>query len=63
MTTERGERKWRDLELASTDVIMIQANAGELGRNKVLWKNYRQDLRDYPDEVDFPNGTRPTKPS
>ena len=53
------ERDWRDKELASTDVKMIQANAGELGRDKVSLKAFRQALRDYPAQADFPNGTRP----
>lgn len=62
MSKETIERFWRDGELAASDVIMIQANAGELGRNKAAWSAYRQALRDYPDAVDFPNGERPVRP-
>ena len=54
-TKSEIERKWRDDELASTDWIVpitdYPSHAGAL--------IYRQELRDYPLEIDFPDGTRP----
>jgi hypothetical protein len=59
---ENNERAWRDFELMASDLIMIQANSGELGRDKTAWKAYRQALRDYPASQDFPNSERPVSP-
>jgi hypothetical protein len=56
------EKEWRDAELNDTDIIMIQANSGEMGRDKTAWKTYRQALRDYPESLNFPNGERPVSP-
>jgi len=57
---KNAERSWRDSELNKTDLEIVQALAGELGRNLNAIKTYRQALRDYPQQQDFPNGTRPT---
>ena len=54
------ETEWRNDELLSTDVLMIQANSGEMGRDKISLKAYRQALRDYPNHPDFPNNERPS---
>lgn len=49
------ERQWRDSELLNTDKMVTLP---DFPKTTEL-KNYRQDLRDYPDNVDFPNGSRP----
>jgi len=48
------ERNWRDSELTSTDG-MLQSDRPDL--QDIL--SYRAELRDYPSQVDFPDGTRP----
>jgi len=57
---ENLERDWRDSELRETDLMMLQALAGESGRDKAKLIQYRKALRDYPDNSGFPNGKRPT---
>ena len=52
------ERQWRDAELALTDHIASIVDYP----NKSAYLAYRQKLRDYPSQPDFPNGQRPTKP-
>lgn len=48
------ERTWRDSELERTDKLVILPDFPD----DLL--TYRQELRDYPVQPDFPNGTRPT---
>jgi len=48
------ERNWRDNELVRTDELV------RLPDYPVDLTIYREELRDYPQQVDFPNGTRPT---
>jgi hypothetical protein len=55
---ESGEREWRDRELASTDFIVPLVDHPKHS----VYMTYRQELRDYPNQADFPNGTRPVKP-
>lgn len=57
-TKEELEREWRDGELASTDWIIPITDYPQ----HAAYITYRQELRDYPSQEDFPNGTRPTKP-
>jgi hypothetical protein len=52
------ERQWRDVELASTDFIVPLVDHPKHS----AYMTYRQELRDYPAQPDFPNGTRPVKP-
>jgi len=53
-----AERQWRNSELSSTDWIVQTPDHPK----KELYITYRQELRDYPSQEDFPNGTRPIKP-
>jgi len=48
------ERQWRDSELSRTDKLII------LPDYPIDLRAYRMELRDYPQQSDFPNGTRPT---
>ncbi|WP_372857598.1 phage tail assembly chaperone [Pseudoalteromonas sp.] len=48
------ERQWRDSELERTDALVI------LPDYPIDLTVYRQELRNYPQTADFPNGTRPT---
>jgi hypothetical protein len=52
------ERLWRDSELKQTDFISPITDHP----NYSAYMTYRQELRDYPSQPDFPNGTRPVKP-
>ena len=53
-----NERKWRDEELLSTDWVVPVTDHPK----HADYLAYRQELRDYPSQPDFPNGTRPEKP-
>lgn len=53
-----GERIWRNAELAATDWIVPITDHP----NHAAYITYRQELRDYPSQPDFPNGQRPIKP-
>jgi len=48
------ERKWRDEQLLLTDKFVV------IPDSPVDYKVYREALRNYPQQVDFPNGERPT---
>lgn len=52
-TKEDTERQWRDGELVRTDELV------KLPDYPVDLLPYRAELRDYPQQADFPNGTRP----
>ena len=52
------ERQWRNGELASTDWIVPIIDHPKHS----AYMTYRQELRDYPSQADFPNGERPIKP-
>jgi len=54
------ERAWRDSELNSADVELLKVQDGGAGTVSE-WRNYRNALRDYPQQPDFPNGERPVK--
>jgi hypothetical protein len=56
---KNSERAWRDSELKDSDLQIVQALAGELGRNLNALKTYRQALRDYPNQAGFPDNQRP----
>ena len=53
--TEREERNWRDAEIERTDKLVILPDYPAV--DDLLL--YRMELRDYPAQTDFPNGTRP----
>jgi len=52
------ERSWRDAELAKTDIDIYKLE--DAGLDATAYRAYRMALRDYPQQSDFPNGTRPT---
>lgn len=52
------ERLWRDSELKQTDWITPLTDHPQ----HAAYITYRQELRDYPSQLDFPNGQRPIKP-
>ena len=52
-------RQRRDALLKSSDWVMISDSPIA---DKTSWQTYRQELRDYPAQVDFPDGDRPLKP-
>lgn len=52
------ERAWRDQELFATDYIVPLVDHPK----HYEYMMYRQELRDYPSQSDFPNGQRPVKP-
>lgn len=52
------EKKWRDYELKGSDYIVPLTDHPQ----HAAYMTYRQELRDYPAQSDFPNGQRPIKP-
>jgi hypothetical protein len=52
------EKRWRDDELKRSDYIVPLADHPQ----HAAYMTYRQELRDYPTQEDFPNGTRPVNP-
>lgn len=52
------EKEWRDYELKASDFIVPLTDHPQHDAYMI----YRQELRDYPSQQDFPNGTRPVKP-
>ena len=52
------EKQWRDYELKESDFIVPLTDHPQHAAYMV----YRQELRDYPAQVDFPDGDRPLKP-
>ena len=52
------EKFWRDYELKASDYIVPLTDHPQ----RAAYMTYRQELRDYPAQQDFPNGTRPVKP-
>ena len=52
------EKQWRDYELQANDFIVPLTDHPQ----HAAYMTYRQELRDYPAQQDFPNGTRPVKP-
>ena len=52
------EKQWRDSELKASDFIVPLTDHPK----HAVYMTYRQELRDYPAQEDFPNGTRPVKP-
>ena len=53
-----AERLWRDSELQASDFIVPLTDHPQ----HAAYMTYRQELRDYPAQEDFPNGARPVKP-
>lgn len=52
------EKDWRNKELSSTDWIVPITDHPK----NAAYLVYRQELRDYPQQEDFPSGVRPVKP-
>lgn len=52
------ERQWRNSELKGTDWIVSVTDHPQHASYLV----YREELRDYPQQADFPNGDRPIRP-
>lgn len=52
---EAIEREWRDNEILRTDKLIV------LPDYPTDLTAYRVELRDYPAQSDFPNGTRPVE--
>lgn len=52
------ERQWRNSELKGTDWIVSVTDHPQHAAYLV----YREELRNYPQQADFPNGDRPTRP-
>lgn len=52
------ERLWRDSEILRTDeLVKLPDIPAEM---KTGLETYRTELRDYPQQPDFPDGTRPS---
>lgn len=58
MTKQQEERDWRNSEIS-----IVSRMLQELGNPYTQdLQYYMQQLRDYPQQEDFPNGTRPERP-
>jgi hypothetical protein len=57
---EGTERNWRDVELSNADIEIYKLE--DSSGDTTAWRAYRQTLRDYPQQSNFPDGTRPTSP-
>jgi hypothetical protein len=55
-----AERSWRDSELAKADIELSKVQDGRGNGLVSDWRDYRIELREYPEAKDFPNGTRPS---
>ena len=53
-----NERNWRDAKLKAIDIEIFKAE--DNGDDESSLRNYRRALRNYPQQEDFPHGTRPT---
>lgn len=51
------ERGWRNAELSVVDIEILKAE--DASGDTASLRTYRQALRDYPQQGDFPYGTRP----
>lgn len=52
------EKQWRNSELKSTDWIVPVTDHPQ----REAYLAYREELRNYPQQSDFPNGNRPVSP-
>lgn len=52
------ERSWRDVELSYTDKMIVLTDHPKHAE----YLTYRQELRDYPSQPNFPYGERPVRP-
>ena len=59
------ERKWRNLELARSDIELskVQDGAPKSIGTVSAWRAYRNLLRAYPDSDGYPNTERPVSPT
>lgn len=55
---DQKEREWRNSELINSDWIIPIVDHPK----REAYLVYRQELRDYPQQEDFPDGVRPVKP-
>jgi hypothetical protein len=61
-----AERAWRDNELVVADVELLKAEDAEPASvsTPAQWRQYRVDLRNWPQSPDFPDSTlRPVRPT
>lgn len=62
--TAQNERSWRDVELDKADIALFKIQDGETSTsNEAAWRQYRKDLRAWPQSKDFPKvEKRPVSP-
>lgn len=61
----RSERLWRNLELVLSDIELNKVQDGDKKARSTVsaWRNYRKELRDWPENENFPKEKfRPTSP-
>jgi len=56
------ERRWRDKELSWADIELNKIQDGYTSGTVKEYRQYRNDLRNYPDSENFPYGSRPDRP-
>jgi hypothetical protein len=63
LSTEEGERNWRNNELQRADVEINKAQDGDGVGTVKAWRDYRKALRAYPTVTGFPDAQfRPVAP-
>jgi hypothetical protein len=61
----RGEREWRDAQYENVVIGLdrISDNSPSAVGTISQWRDYREALRQYPQQADFPQGIRPSQPA
>lgn len=59
---KQEERDWRNSELSRSDIELYKVQDGRGTGSVSEWREYRNELRDYPETDDFPYGERPKAP-
>ena len=59
-----SERNWRDTELTAADEIINKIEDFQIEGDSRPWRQYRAELRNWPQSQDFPDSTmRPVRPA
>jgi hypothetical protein len=59
------ERTWRDAQYENVVIGLdrISDNSPSAAGTISQWRDYREALRQYPQQADFPQGIRPSQPA
>jgi hypothetical protein len=59
-----SEREWRNAQYSEVVIALDRHSDGSHSAvgTVAMWRDYRESLRLYPQQPDFPNGVRPSCP-